>query len=211
MQAPTIDSVLAKGAPPVVAILRGLRPSEAPAIAVELVAAGIRIIEVPFNSPEPEQSVAAMARAVGDDAVIGGGTMVTVGATERLAAAGGRLMVAPNTDATVIARAIELDMEPMPGFVSATEAFTAITAGARRLKLFPASNLGTNYLRALRDVVPEHIRFWAVGGVGVDTLPEWIAAGAEGIGVGSALYRVGDGAPTVSDKAKRLVSTWAGR
>lgn len=207
---PTIDAVLEAGAPPVVAILRGIRPEEAVAVGRALVEQGIRLIEVPFNSPEPELSIAAMADALGMDAVIGGGTVLTTDAADRLADAGGRIMVSPNTDAAVIARGIERGMAPMPGFVTPTEAFAAVAAGARRLKLFPASAYGTGYLKALSEVLPRDVRLWAVGGTGAANIGEWLAAGAEGIGVGGALYRVGDTPAMVAEKARGLIAAWRG-
>jgi 2-dehydro-3-deoxyphosphogalactonate aldolase len=174
-----------------------------------VVAAGIRILEVPFNSPEPHRSIAAMVEAFGDRAVIGGGTVLTPVDADRLADAGGRIMVTPNTDSFVIARALSRGMEPMPGFATPTEAFTAVAAGARRLKLFPATSYGPSYLKALREVLPREVRLWAVGGTGADNLAEWLAAGAEGIGVGGALYRAGDSAEIVGERAVKLVAAWA--
>ncbi len=204
----TIDEILSRGTPPIAAILRGVRPDEAVAIATALVEAGIRIIEVPFNSPHPLESIAAIEAALGKDAVIGGGTVLDVEAVDALGRAGGRLMVTPNTNPAVIARAIELGIEPLPGFVSPTEAFAAIAAGARRLKLFPAAALGPGYLMAVREVLPPDVRVWAVGGTGADTIAAWLAAGAEGIGVGGALFRPGDTAATVSRKSAALLQAW---
>lgn len=203
-----VDDILAAGAPPIAAILRGIRPEEAVPIAEVLVEAGIQLIEVPFNSPEPLASIRAMQAAVGATALVGGGTVLTVEAAEALAAAGGCLMVTPNTDPAVIARAVALGLEPLPGFVTPSEAFQAIAAGARRLKLFPASALGTAHLKAIRDVLPRDVAMWAVGGTGADNLGEWLAAGAEGIGVGGALYRPGDTPATVRANAEMLVQAW---
>jgi 2-dehydro-3-deoxyphosphogalactonate aldolase len=127
---------------------------------------------------------------------------------ERLAQTGAKLMVAPNTDAAVIARAIELRLEPLPGFVTPSEAFAAIAAGASRLKLFPASSFGPAYLRALREVLPADIGVWAVGGVDAANLAEWIGAGAEGVALGGSLYRPGTSAADVAAKAMRVVAAW---
>ena len=204
----TVDDVLAAGAPPIAAILRGIRPEEAIAVAHALVEAGIRIIEVPFNSPEPLASIAAIQATVGDVAAVGGGTVLTVEAAEALAGTGGRLMVTPNTDPAVIARAIALGLEPLPGFVTPSEAFRAIAAGARRIKLFPAVALGPSYLKAIGNVLPRDVRVWAVGGTGAANLREWLAAGAEGIGVGGALYRPGDDAASVLAKGRELTQAW---
>ncbi len=204
----TIDEALEAGAPPVMAILRGLRPDEAVAIGRALVAAGIRLIEVPFNSPEPEASIAAMAAELGGEAAIGGGTVLSPAMVDRLGAAGGRFMVSPNSDPAVIAHAAAQGIEPVPGFLTPTEAFAAVQAGAQRLKLFPGSVFGSAYLSALRDVLPGAVGLWVVGGVGAANLSEWRAAGAQGIGVGGALYRPGTDAATVGARARDLVAAW---
>ncbi|MEG3175066.1 2-dehydro-3-deoxy-6-phosphogalactonate aldolase [Sphingomonas sp. RB3P16] len=204
----TIDQLLAAGAPPVVAILRGIRPDEALPVAEALVEAGIRIIEVPLNSPDPFTSIAAIQARFGDVAAIGAGTVLDLEGVAALAATGATVMVTPNTDPAVIARAVELGLEPMPGFVAPSEAFRAIAAGARRIKLFPAVALGPNYLKAIREVLPRDVAVWGVGGTGADNFAEWLAAGAEGIGVGGALYRPGDDAAGVGAKARALVAAW---
>ncbi len=204
----TIDELLAVGAPPIVAILRGVRPGEVAGIGRALVEAGLRLIEVPLNSPEPFDGIAALAQAVGGAAAVGGGTVLEVGDVERVAAAGGTLVVSPNTQAEVIARAVAIGLEPMPGFMSPTEAFAAIRAGARRLKLFPAGALGIAHLKAVREVLPRDVETWAVGGAGAANLHEWIAVGAAGIGVGGSLYRAGDSAATVGARAAELVAAW---
>ncbi len=203
-----IDDLLAGGTPPVVAILRGVRPDEAVGIAEALVEAGIRLIEVPMNSPEPLASIAAIQHALGGDALIGAGTVVDVAAVDAVAATGSGILVTPNTDTAVIARAIAKGLEPMPGFVTPSEAFQAYAAGARRLKLFPAGALGLDYLKSVREILPPDVRLWAVGGTGTGNIAQWLAAGCEGIGVGGALYRSGNSAAAVSDKARALVSTW---
>ena len=204
----TIDDLLAEGVPPVVAILRGIRPDEALPVATALVDAGIRIIEVPLNSPDPFDSIGTIQDRFGDRAAIGAGTVLDLASVEALAATGSRIMVTPNTDPAIIARAVALGLEPMPGFVTPSEAFAAIAAGAQRIKLFPAVALGPAYLKAIREVLPKHVRVWAVGGTGAANFGEWLAAGVEGIGVGGALYRPGDDAATVSAKATELVAAW---
>ncbi|MFA6124502.1 2-dehydro-3-deoxy-6-phosphogalactonate aldolase [Sphingomonas sp.] len=204
----TIDEALEAGAPPIMAILRGVRPDEAVGIGRALVATGVRLIEVPFNSPEPAASIAALADAIGDEAAIGGGTILTPAMVDQLADAGGRFMVSPNTDPAVIALAAVRGLEPLPGFLTPTEAFAAIGAGARQLKVFPGSVLGSAYLSSLRDVLPREVRLWVVGGVGVANLAEFRARGADGIGVGGSLYKPGDAAATVGKKAAALVSAW---
>ena len=204
----TIDDLLADGAPPIAAILRGIRPDEAVDIAAALVDAGLRILEVPFNSPDPLASIAAMQAAFGDRAIIGGGTVLSVEAAEALHGAGGRIMVTSNTNPAIIARGAELGLEMLPGFMTPSEAFAAIGAGARRIKLFPAARLGASYVKAIRDVLPRDVGVWAVGGTGADTIGEWLAGGCEGIGVGGALYRPGDDAKIVGQRGTELVAAW---
>lgn len=204
----TLDDLLAEGVPPVVAILRGLQPHEAPAVGAALVDAGIRVIEVPLNSPDPLDSIAALQSEFGGTALIGGGTVLSVEAAEGLHGVGGRIMVTPNTDPQVIAKGVQLGLEVMPGFMTPSEAFAAINAGARRIKLFPAARLGTSYVKAVKDVLPRNVGVWAVGGTDAATIGEWLAAGCEGIGVGGALYRPGDSAAQVGEKARELVTAW---
>ncbi len=203
-----VEEVLAEGVPPIVAILRGIRTEEAVDIATSLVEAGVRLIEVPFNSPDPCGSIRAMVKALGDRAAFGGGTVTSTDLAEQLAAAGGTFMVSPNTNAAVIARSLELGMDVLPGFLTPTEAFAALGAGARDLKLFPGSVLGSSYIKAIREVLPAEARIWAVGGVGVANVAEFRAAGVYGIGVGGSLYRPGDDAATVAARAASLVAAW---
>ena len=205
----TIDALLARKAPPLVAILRGIQPHEALPIGAALVEAGVRIIEVPLNSPDPFASIAALQAEFGGTALIGAGTVLDLAAVEQLAATGARLTVTPNTNPTVIARAVELGLEPMPGFLTPTEAFAGLAAGARRIKLFPASVQGPNYLKALREVLPRSCGVWAVGGIGADNAREWIAAGAEGVAAGGSVYKPGMTAAEVGERARALVSAVA--
>lgn len=204
----TLDDVLAAGAPPVVAILRGITPGEAVPVASALVAAGVRLIEVPMNSPDPLASVRAIGEAVGAEAAFGAGTVLDPETVEAVAETGATLLVSPNTEPAVIARAIALGMDPLPGFATPTEAFRAYAAGARRLKLFPAGALGPGYLKAVSEVLPRDAQLWAVGGTGADTFSAWLAAGAEGIGVGGALYRPGDAPELVGERARALAAAW---
>lgn len=206
----TIDYLLGLGVPPIVAILRGLQPDEAEAIGAALVEAGVRLIEVPLNSPDPFTSIARLQRAFGETALIGAGTVLDVPSVEGLAATGARLMVTPNTNPAVIARAVALGLEVMPGFVTPSEAFAALGAGARRLKLFPASVQGPGYLKALREVLPPEARVWAVGGVSAENAADWRAAGAEGLAVGSSLYKPGFSPAEVADRARRFVAAVGG-
>jgi 2-dehydro-3-deoxyphosphogalactonate aldolase len=204
----TMDELLAEGAPPIAAILRGIRPDEALDVAAALVDAGIRILEVPFNSPDPLDSIGAMQQAFGDRAIIGGGTVLSIEAVEQLHSVGGRIMVTPNTNPAVIARGAELGLDLLPGFMTPSEGFAAIAAGARRIKLFPAARLGPAYVKAVKDVLPKDVGVWAVGGTGADTIGEWLAGGCEGIGVGGALYRPGDDAAQVGARGRELVAAW---
>lgn len=200
------QTLLASGAPPIVAILRGLRPEEALGVGEALVDAGIRLIEVPLNSSDPFASIAEMQRAFGDRALIGAGTVLDIASVGKLAATGARLMVTPNTDPEVIGAGVAHGLEVVPGFLTPSEAFAAIRAGARRLKLFPASARGPGFVRALLEVLPRGIGIWAVGGVTPGNANEWLAAGAEGVAVATALYQPGLTPTEVSARAAALVS-----
>jgi 2-dehydro-3-deoxyphosphogalactonate aldolase len=204
----TIDDLLVQGAPPIVAILRGVKPEEIGDIAGALVSAGIRMIEVPLNSPYPYKTIENLVRTVGDIALCGAGTVLEPTMVDAVAEAGGRLIVTPNTQPAVIERAVALGLQVMPGFMTPTEAFTALRAGAKRLKLFPAHSLGPSHLKAVREVLPGGTGLWAVGGVSLDNLDHWLDAGAEGVAVGSTVYRPGDDARTVGSRAAELVTAW---
>jgi 2-dehydro-3-deoxyphosphogalactonate aldolase len=204
----TLDDALAGGAAPVVAILRGLRPDEALPIGDALVGAGIRVVEVPLNSPEPFASIAALQARFGEVACIGAGTVLDAAGVDGLVATGARLMITPSTDPQLIALGIARGLVPMPGFLTPSEALVAIAAGARRLKLFPSTAYGTGYLRAIRAVLPRDVGIWAVGGTDATNVGDWLAAGAEGIGVGTALYRPGDAPGVVRARARELVAAW---
>ena len=192
--------------PQLTAILRGIRPDEVLAVAAVLVERGVHAIEVPLNSPDPLDSIARLSDAFGDRCLCGAGTVLQVTQVEQVHAARGRLLVAPNVDAAVIARALTLKMVPMPGFASATEAFTAIAAGARELKLFPAASYGPSHLRALRAVLPADVRVHAVGGVDEHNVGQWLAAGVDGFGLGSNLYRPGMTAAEVAARADAFIA-----
>lgn len=195
--------------PPIVAILRGVKPDEVVDIAAALVGAGVGAIEVPLNSPDPLESIRRLCDAFGDQALCGAGTVLTPEAVDAVATSGGKLIVTPNTDPIVIAHAVALGLTVMPGFATPTEAFAAIKAGARALKLFPAGTFGPGHLKAVKDVLPREVAVYAVGGVGAGNLDTWRSAGVDGIGVGGELYRPGDRAADVAERAARLVAAWA--
>jgi 2-dehydro-3-deoxyphosphogalactonate aldolase len=191
---------------PVVAILRGVRPDEVLDHAQALFDAGLRGVEVPLNSPEPFESIRRLTKAFGDRMVTGGGTVLTASDVERVAEAGGRIVIAPNTCAEVIRRAVTLRLDAAPGFATATEAFQACEAGARHLKLFPAVTYGPAHLKQLKAVLPAGVVVWAVGGVGADDLADWWAAGARAFGIGGEIYRPGQAPGETAEKASRLVA-----
>ena len=191
-----------------IAILRGLRPEEAADIADALIAAGIDRIEVPLNSPDPLDSIKRLAAAFGDAAEIGAGTVLSVEDVRRVADRGGRLIVSPNADPEVIAETKRLGLASYPGVYTASECFTALKAGADGLKIFPAFQMGSKGLKALRDVLPKATQVYAVGGVGAADFAEWRAAGADGFGIGGALYRPGATADEVAAKAAALVTAY---
>ena len=203
-----IDEVLAGGAPPIMAILRGVEPAQAVAIGAALVEQGIRLIEVPLNSPDPFASIRLLQEAYGAVAGVGAGTVVDAQAVRQLAATGATLMVSPHTDPALIALGLAHGLQPMPGFLTPGEALAAIGAGARRLKLFPATAFTPAYVRAIREVVPKAVEIWAVGGTGATNLRDWLDAGSRGIGVGGTLYRPGDTASVVGSRARELVAAW---
>jgi len=194
--------------PPLFAILRGIRPAEILDIAGALIEAGVRGIEIPLNSPTPFESLHRLAKEHGSHCVCGAGTVVHASDVDRVKDAGGSLIVAPNVDVTVIERALHLGLTVMPGFATATEAFTAIGAGARFLKLFPAATYGVGHLTALRAVLPRTVKVFAVGGVGPQTISSWRQAGVDGFGIGGDLYRVGQSAADVARQARALLAAY---
>ena len=191
---------------PLVAILRGISPDEAEAVGEALVGAGLRIIEVPLNSPDPFESIARLARRFGDRALIGAGTVMTAAEIARLAGAGGRLMVTPHADPDLVREAKRHGLLALPGFFTPAEAFALIGAGADGLKLFPAEAASPAVLKALRAVLPPALPVLPVGGVSPETMAPWRAAGAMGFGIGSGLYRPGDDAAAVREKADAFIS-----
>ena len=188
-----------------VAILRGLTPERAPSVGSLLVETGFRIMEVPLNSPEPFQTIKLLSEAHGGQCLVGAGTVLTIAEVDRVHGAGGRLIVAPNCEPAVIRRALELGMRVMPGIATATEAFTAVAAGATELKLFPAATYGPRHLKALKSVLPKHVRVLPVGGIGAQDITEWLAAGADGFGFGSELFTPAYTLAQIETRARSLI------
>ncbi len=194
---------------PFVAILRGVRPDEVEAIGQGLVAAGFRIVEVPLNSPEPFVSIERLARVCGNDALVGAGTVLRADQVDAVASAGGRLIVTPHADSTVLRQAKLKGLVAMPGFFTPAEAFAMVAGGADALKLFPAEGSSPAALKSMRAVLPRDIPILPVGGIGADNIGPWLAAGASGFGLGSSLYKPGDAAADVIARGRRCVAAFA--
>ena len=193
---------------PIIAILRGITPPEAPAHAASLVEAGIARIEVPLNSPDALDSIEAIADAHGRDALIGAGTVLTMEDVAHVYRVGGRMIVSPNADKGVIYATRSLGMASWPGVFTPSEAFDALRWGATGLKLFPASTGGPAHLKAMMAVLPEGTEIYAVGGAGAENFAEWRAAGATGFGLGTALYRPGQSPDDTAARAREAVAAW---
>lgn len=190
---------------PLVAIIRGVTPTEVEAIGEVLVAAGIRIIEVPLNSPDPFDSIARLATRLGDRALVGAGTVLDVDNVARVADAGGRIVVSPNTDTDVIRATVARGLVSSPGFFTPSEAFAALGAGAHALKLFPAEAASPDVVKAQRAVLPKHVPLLVVGGVTPQSMAGYFAAGADGFGLGGGVYRPGDSADEIRRNAASYV------
>ncbi len=192
---------------PIIAILRGVTPDKIVTIGEALVRAGINIIEVPLNSPEPYKSIKALTEAF-PDVITGAGTVLTAGEVKAVKAAGGQIIVSPNTDTDVIKATISEGMVPLPGFQTVTEAFQAIKAGATHIKLFPGGSLGPSYISAIKAVLPSTTRVIPVGGTGAANIKEWHAAGADGYGIGSELFKPDMALELIEARAKALVAAY---
>ena len=202
----TPDSLLAEL--PLVAILRGVAPTRIEGVAAALFEAGFRAIEVPLNSPEPFKSIELLARTFGERCLTGAGTVLSLDDVGRVADAGGRLMVTPNTNPAVIARGVEKGLTVMPGFFTPSEGFAAVAAGAKYLKLFPASSGGIGHLQALLAVLPKTVPVYAVGGVGAGNMFEWRKAGAAGFGLGSELFKPDFSDADIAARARKCVAAF---
>lgn len=191
---------------PLVAILRGIRPDEAVDVGTALVTAGIRIIEVPLNSPQPLDSISTLSEQFGADVLIGAGTVLNTADVSDIASHGARLMVSPNTNPAVIAAAVVAGLVALPGFLTPSEAFAAMGAGAHGLKLFPAEVASPDTLKAMRAILPVATPVFVVGSITPDKMAAYLAAGATGFGLGGALYRPGDSAEQTGANARSFVA-----
>lgn len=204
MSSTEFDTALARC--PLIAILRGVTPGEVVAVGDALFAAGLRLIEVPLNSPDPLDSIARLAQAFAGRAVIGAGTVLQVSAVAAVRAAGGTMIVSPNTNTEVIAATSKSGLVSLPGFATPSEAFAALDAGATALKLFPAEGASPAVLKAIRAVLPTGVRVLPVGGITADNMAPWLQAGAAGFGIGSALYSPGLAPDEVAVRARTFIA-----
>lgn len=196
------------GARPLVAILRGVRPDEVEQIGEAVFEAGISWIEVPLNSPDPLVSIAKLVVRLGERAVVGAGTVLSVDQVDEVALTGARLIVSPNMNPDVIRMTKAKGMISLPGVFTATECFAALDAGADGLKFFPGDVIGPSGLKALKAVLPPTVTTYAVGGVDAGNAAAWLAAGADGFGLGGALYKPGDSAQLVGEKTRAMVEAF---
>lgn len=193
---------------PLIAIIRGVRPDEVESIGAALVESGIRIIEVPLNSPDPLDSIDRLVRRFGDEALIGAGTVLQAADVARVASVGGRIVVSPGFDKDVVAATIAQGLVSAPGYFTPTEAFTALSAGAHVLKLFPGEGAPPAVVKAQRAVLPKDVPLVVVGGVTPDKIATYRAAGADGFGIGGSLYRPGQTASEVAEQARAFVTAF---
>jgi 2-dehydro-3-deoxyphosphogalactonate aldolase len=193
---------------PLVAILRGLTPADAVPVAASLRRAGIICLEVPLNSPQPFDSIAAIRAKFGDDLLVGAGTVLTIAQVAKAADAGAQFIVSPNTDIDVIKATKARGLSSVPGFFTPTEALAAADAGADALKLFPADGASAAHLKSMTAVLPGNLPVLAVGGVSETNMADWMAGGAAGFGIGGALYRPGASPESVEAKARALVAAF---
>jgi 2-dehydro-3-deoxyphosphogalactonate aldolase len=191
---------------PLVAIIRGVTPAEAEAIGEAIYEAGIRIVEVPLNSPQPLESIGILAKSLGDRALVGAGTVLTAEDVGRVHDAGGRVIVSPSTDTEVIEATANAGMVSAPGFYTPSEGFEALKAGAHALKLFPAEAASPAVVKAMRAVLPRDVPLLVVGGVRPDNMRLYLEAGANGFGLGSGLYKPGQSPAEVAEQAKAYVA-----
>jgi 2-dehydro-3-deoxyphosphogalactonate aldolase len=192
---------------PLVAILRGVTPDRIEKVAGAIFEAGIRAIEVPLNSPDPYRSIEILAKKFGA-ALTGAGTVTSPAEVDRVADAGGRLAVSPHTDAAVISHAVTRGLIPMPGVMTPSECYAALNAGARDLKLFPASSLGPAHLISIKVILPPTAKLYAVGGVNPGNMAEWRRAGADGFGLGGDLFKPSYDDAEIAKRAKATVEAF---
>ncbi|MGN8160189.1 2-dehydro-3-deoxy-6-phosphogalactonate aldolase [Salinisphaera sp. RV14] len=194
---------------PLIAILRGVKPSEIEAVGQALFDAGFRVIEIPLNSPEPLISIERLSTKLGAAALVGAGTVLQPEQVGQVRDAGGRIIVSPNAKTSVIEATVRTGLASAPGVATPTEGFAALDAGAHALKLFPAEAIGPNVVKAWRAVVPAEVPLMPVGGIDPDNMQAFVTAGATGFGLGSALYKAGMDADTVAANARAFAAAWA--
>ncbi len=192
----------------IIAILRGVTPAEVVDVATTLHKAGIRIVEVPLNSPDPFTSIEKLSLAFKTEMIIGAGTVLSTQDVNLLKHHGGQISVSPDCNPEVINLAVKMGMIPLPGVFTPTEAFAAIKAGANHLKLFPAEAASPATIKAWKAVLPKHVKLFAVGGVTPENMGDWLSAGATGFGIGSALYKPGMKMAQIADATNNLVQAW---